>query len=247
MIFVQSLPSNQAVVQKYLTTGSYRETVKSLLLYGVAIIVISTLLSLLGVLLFAFYETHLGQLAGLKNPDALVPFYVTTRLSRGLAGLVMASLFAGAMSTVSASLNALATSSVVDIYRRVLRTDKTDEHYTFASRAATLFSGLAATFGALFAGQLGHLVTASAKIQSELAGLLLGIFIVAVATTRVNGTTVLAGSAIGLVAILFVSAYSSISIFFFPAIGRRVTVGAAYLTNCLMPRSRQLVEETASR
>ena len=240
IIFVQTMAADQAVLQKYLTTKSYRETVKSLLCYGVAVISISTLLSLLGVVLFVFYTAHPTALKGLANPDALVPHYVATSLPHGFAGLVVASLFAGSMSTVSASLNALTTSSVVDIYKRTLRRNRSGAHYTFASRVATCAWGIAATAGALFAGRLGPLVTAFPKFQSELAGLLLGIFVLAVASQRVTGASAIIGAAIGLAAVVAVSAYSSISIFFFPAIGGAVTIATGFLTNLLStPRRAQ--------
>jgi SSS family transporter len=229
VIFSQSLTADQAVLQKYLTVKSLRETVKSLLCYGVAIIIISTLLSLLGVILFVFYQAHPSLLGGLTNLDALVPFYVATRLPHGLSGLVTASLFAGAMSTVSASLNGLATSSVVDIYQRTLRTDRTDAQYTMASRVATCGWGLLATFGALFAGRLGPLVIAFAKIQTELSGPLLGIFIMAVAGKRFNGTAAIIGAAVGLAGAILVSIYSSLSMFFYPAVGCAVTVAGGFL------------------
>jgi len=230
IIFVQTMAADQAVLQKYLTTRSYRETVKSLLCYGVAVISISTLLSLLGVVLFAFYTAHPTALKGLAHPDALVPRYVATSLPHGFAGLVVASLFAGSMSTVSASLNALATSSVVDIYKRTLRRDKSEAHYTFASRVATGAWGIAATTGALFAWRLGPLVTAFPKFQTELAGLLLGIFVLAVGSQRVTGTSVIIGATIGLAAVVTASAYSSISLFFLPVIGGAITIATGYLT-----------------
>jgi SSS family transporter len=229
IMFVQGLAADQAILQKYLTVKSPRETVKSLLSYGVAIIILATLLSLIGVVLFVFYQAHSGLLGRLTNVDALIPFYVATRLPHGLSGLVMASLFAGAMATVSASLNGLATSSVMDIYKRTLRTDRTDAHYTLASRWATCGWGLLATFGALFAGRLGPLALAFSKIQTELSGPLLGIFVMAVAGSPFNGTAAIVGAAMGFVGTVLVSLYSSISIFLYPAIGLAVTLAGGFL------------------
>jgi SSS family solute:Na+ symporter len=181
--------------------------------------------------LFAFYTAHPTALRGLAHPDALLPHYVATSLPHGFAGLVVASLFAGSMSTVSASLNALATSSVVDIYKRTLRRDKSEAHYIFASRVATCAWCIAATAGALFAWRLGPLVIAFPKFQTELAGLLLGIFVLAVGNQRVTGTSVIIGATIGLAAVVTASAYSFISLFFLPAIGAAITIATGYLTD----------------
>ena len=154
-------------------------------------------------------------------------------------GLVMASIFAGSMSTVSASLNSLATSSVVDIYRRVLRTGLSDVHYAFASRCATCFWGMAATVGALFASRLGPLVTAFAKVQSELGGVLLGMFLLAVFTKRATGSGTIAGAALGFAMVVCVSVYSSISVFLYCAVGCAGTVAAGWICSVIFERRRE--------
>ncbi len=240
ILYLQSMCADQAVMQKFLTTRSQRETSKSLLCYGVSIIFISTLLSLLGVVLFAFSTAHPSWKDNLRNPDALVPYYVATVLPHGLIGLVTASIFAGAMSTVSASLNSLATSSVVDVYRRVIRTGLPDTHYTFASRVATCMWGAAATVGALFASRLGPLVTANVKVQSALGGVLLGVFLLGVCTKRTTGAGALAGSAIGFTMVALVSNYTSISVFFYCGVGCACTVVAGWVCSRLWPTSPAL-------
>ena len=124
ILAVQAMSTDQAVLQKYFTTKSARETSKSLLFYGAVIVPLMTLLSVLGVVLFVFYASRPELRATLQNPDAVVPHFAAKVLPHGLAGLVVASIFAGSMSTVSASLNSLATSTVVDIYKRMIRTDR---------------------------------------------------------------------------------------------------------------------------
>ena len=114
------MSTDQSLLQKFFTTRSSRETAKSLLFYGVIIIPLSTLLSLLGIILFVFYSRHPELRATLHNSDAVVPHYAAKMLPHGLAGVLVASIFAGSMSTVSASINSLATSSVVDVYRRLI-------------------------------------------------------------------------------------------------------------------------------
>ena len=75
---VQAMSTDQAVLQKYFTTRSSRETSKSLLFYGAVIIPLITLLSVLGVLLFVFYHSHPAIKATLRNTDAIVPHYAAT-------------------------------------------------------------------------------------------------------------------------------------------------------------------------
>ena len=86
--------------------------------------------------------------------------FVTRYLPAGIVGLIMAAIFAAAMSTISAEVNSLATVSVIDIYRRHFRKDATDRHYLRASQAATAFWCLYAIVTAQFGANLGSLIEA---------------------------------------------------------------------------------------
>jgi SSS family transporter len=236
---VQAMSTDQAVLQKYFTTKSSKETSKSLLFYGAVIIPLITLLSILGVILFVFYQSHPAMKGTLRNADAVVPHYAATMLPHGLAGLVVASIFAGSMSTVSASLNSLATSSVVDIYRRIVQVDRSEQHYTKASRWATCLWGLLATVGAFYAGRLGALVNAFAKIQSLMGGIILGIFLLGILTKRVSSGGVIFGSLLGLGVVLYVFFFTSISLFWYCVIGSACTFAGGWLYS-LVSRSNQI-------
>jgi SSS family transporter len=228
VLAVQVMSTDQAVLQKYFTTKSSKETSKSLLFYGAAIVPLQTFLSLLGVVLFVFYARNPDLRATLQNPDAVVPHYAAKMLPHGLAGLVVASIFAGSMSTVSASLNSLATSSVVDYYRRFIRPDRSDLHYTSASRWATSLWGAVATVGALFADRLGALLIAFTKIHSMMGGIILGIFLLGF-TRRANSRGVMFGSAIGLAIVLYASFYTRVSVYWYCVIGCLSTVAAGWI------------------
>jgi Na+/proline symporter len=170
-------------------------------------------LYILGMVLFVFYRTRPDLGINLKNPDAVVPEYAATMLSNGLAGVVVASIFAGSMSTVSASLNSLATSSVVDVYKQFLGTNRSDAHYASASRWATVLWGTVATVGALYAFRLGPLVTSFLKIQSLIGGVVLGIFLLGVLGGRATGAGVLVGAAVGLAVVVYVSFFTPVSVY----------------------------------
>jgi solute:Na+ symporter, SSS family len=219
LLYTQALSTDQSVLQKFFTTNSAKETRKSLVFYGLVIIPVILLLSFLGVALFVFYTSHPDIKATLKNPDAVVAHYAANMLPHGLTGLIVASIFAGSMSTVSASINSLATSSVVDIYKRLLRPDLTDRHYTKTSRLATILWGLLATVGALFADRLGTLVLATVKIQSLIGGEILGVFLLGVISRTTTSTGALVGAMTGLSVVLVVSLSSPLSLYWFCVIG----------------------------
>jgi len=237
ILAVQPLCTDQAILQKFFTTKSARETSKSLYFYGAVMIPLMTLLSILGVLMYVLYAHQPALRASLKNPDALIPHYAASMLPHGLAGLVVASIFAGSMSTVSASLNSLATSSVIDIYKRLVKSNQSDRHYASASRWATALWGLLATVGALYADRLGELVLAFTRIQSLMAGTILGIFLLGVLFKKVGSRGAMAGVLIGLGAVIYVSVFTTASIFWYGVIGTLATVLAGWLYSLVFPEN----------
>jgi Na+/proline symporter len=114
----------------------------------------------------------------------------------GLVGLIIAAIFAAAMSSIAAELNSLATSTVIDIYRRLYRPSETDAHYLAISKWATGAWGLFACVVATFAAGLGSLIEVVNRFGSFFYGSLLGVFVLALAVRRANGT----GAFIGLLA-----------------------------------------------
>jgi Na+/proline symporter len=231
----QSMSTDQAILQKYFTTKSKRETSKSLLFYGAVVIPLIYFLSLLGVVLFVFYQQHPLMLASLKNPDAVVAHYAAMMLPHGLAGLVVVSIFAGSMSTVSGSLNALATSSVVDIYKRLIQKNRSDGHYTRASRVATFLWGALATVGAFYAGRLGALILAYHKICSLVGGILLGVFLLGILSRRTGSRGVLIGAIAGLGIVIYVFETTTVSLYWYCAIGLLATMVMGWLFSLMLP------------
>lgn len=240
VLAVQAMSTDQAILQKYFTTKSKRETSKSLIFYGAVSIPMVCFLSFLGILLFVVYEQHPLLKASLQNPDAVVPHFAAKMVPHGLAGLVVASIFAGSMSTVSASLNSLATSSVVDFYRRLIQKEGSDAHYTRASRWATLLWGVLATVGAFYADRLGALVMAFAKINSLMAGIILGIFLLGILSRRATSTGVILGAIISLGLVIYISLYTPVTLYWYCIIGGIATLVMGWIFSLLFV---QLVPE----
>jgi Na+/proline symporter len=152
-------------------------------------------------------------LAGAPYNDTNYIFltFVTRHLPVGLVGLILAAIFAAAMSTISAELNSLATSSVIDIYRRLLRRDAADAHYVLVSRLATGFWGLYAMAFALFGGRLGSLIEAVNLVGSLFYGSVLGVFVLAFRVPRATGTGACLGLLAGLISVWWMNRYTGIS------------------------------------
>jgi Na+/proline symporter len=144
-------------------------------------------------------------------PDVnyVFPTFITTRLPMGLVGLMIAAIFAAAMSSIAAELNSLATSTVIDIYRRILRPAESDAHYLKVSKVATGVWGIFACFVATFAAGLGSLIEVVNRFGSFFYGSLLGVFVLALAVRRANGTGAFVGLLAGIAAVAIVAFHPS--------------------------------------
>jgi SSS family transporter len=120
--------------------------------------------------------------------------FVVSHLPAGLLGLMLAAVFAASMNSVSSELNALASTTVVDVYRRLVRADAGEQHYVWVARAATLGWGAFAIGFAENASRLGSLVEAVNILGSLFYGTILGVFLVAFFLRRVGGTAVFAAA-----------------------------------------------------
>ncbi len=105
--------------------------------------------------------------------------FVTDYLPVGVVGLVIAMVFAASMSSTSSELNALASTTIVDIYKRLIKNNGSDRHYLFASKLFTVFWGLFAIWFATFVSGLGSLIEAVNILGSLFYGTILGIFLTA--------------------------------------------------------------------
>jgi Na+/proline symporter len=119
--------------------------------------------------------THEGS----RDVNYIIPHFVLSELPIGLAGLFIAAIMAAAMSAVSAELNSLSTSSVVDFYRRWIDSDAADDKLLTISRLATLFWGIVACVVATYAATLGSLIEVVNRFGSYFYGSILGVFLVA--------------------------------------------------------------------
>src|SRR5207237_6298263 len=95
---------------------------------------------------------------GYSDVNYVFPTFITTQMPLGLVGLMIAAIFAAAMSASGGELNALATATIIDFYRRHLVTEATDRHYLTASKLATIGWGLFDCLVAMFAATQGSLI-----------------------------------------------------------------------------------------
>lgn len=144
--------------------------------------------------------------------------FVITYLPAGLIGLVLAAILSASMSSTSAELNSLASTTVIDIYKRLIKKDASDKHYLRVSKAATVLWGVYAIGFALFANRLGTLIEAVNVLGSLVYGTILGIFLVAFYFKRVRGTPTFISALIAEVVVLYCFIFTSIPFLWFNVI-----------------------------
>ena len=140
-----------------------------------------------------------------NDTNYVFPTFVTQHLPVGLVGLIIAAIFAAAMSSVAAELNSLATASVIDIYKRHINHHATDVHYVAVSKWATVFWGLFACVVATFAADMGSLIEVVNKYGSYFYGSILGVFILALGFKQANGHGAFIGLICGMAAVGYVA------------------------------------------
>ncbi len=159
--------------------------------------------------------------------------FVINFLPVGLIGLILAAILSASMSSTAAELNALASVTIVDIYKRVFKKSGSDRHYLIASKLATVFWGIYAINFALFANRLGSLIEAVNKLGSLFYGTILGIFIIAFFFKKIGGTTTFIAGVISELTILACYFFTEIPYLWFNVIGPVVILILAHLMNPL--------------
>ena len=157
------------------------------------------------------------------------PTFVVQNMPAGVIGLIIAAIFAAAMSSISAELNALATATTIDFYRRHYKPEADDRHYVKIGRIATGLWGIFACFVALYATSLGSLIEVVNRFGSFFYGSLLGVFVLAVAVPRARARGAFWGLLFGITSVWIASRFTDIAFLWFNVIGCLVVVVVGYL------------------
>jgi Na+(H+)/acetate symporter ActP len=153
-----------------------------------------------------------------RDVNYVFPTFVTTSLPVGLVGLMIAAIFAAAMSSIAAELTALSTATVIDFYRRHMKPQANDRHYLLVSKLATGFWGIFACIVAAYATQLGSLIEVVNRFGSFFYGSLLGVFVLAIGT-RASASGAFWGLIGGMAAVAMVAFTTPISFLWHNVVG----------------------------
>lgn len=236
-----NLSSDQSIVQRYLTTPDTRSAVRAL--WGdVAVSIPWAFVAFaLGTALYLFYKANPGFLLPGTEADSVVPVFIAQQMPAGVAGLIIAAIFAAAMSSLDSTIHSLSTVCVRDFYGRLSKR-ATEAREFFVARWLTVFFGLIGTLAAMgiAAYDVKSLWDLFIRIMGLFVGSLSGLFVMGLFLKRCHGGGALAGALASAVAVYMVSAFTPVHFFLFPVVGVITCVGAGFLASLIIPERRDL-------
>jgi len=217
--------TEQLFVQRLLAARSQRQSVTALLSSGAVILFQFGLFLMLGVMLFAYYmlpSAHFGK------ADRIYPTFIVTQMPHGIAGLLIAAILAAAMSNLSAALNSLSSSTILDLFLR-LRPHTDERRRMVLSRFATVAWAIVLFSLALLSlHRAGHVVEVGLQIASISYGALLGVFLLGVLTRRATELGAAIGMLCGFAVEVYLWKFTSVPWTWWVAIGTLTTFAVGY-------------------
>jgi SSS family transporter len=222
--------TDQLIVQRLLAARSQRQSALALISSGLAIFFMMGLFLMVGVMLFAYYQV---PSATFGRADRIYPTFIVTHMPRGIAGLLIAAILAAAMSNLSAALNSLSSSSMMDIYLR-FRPELDENKRLKLSRLATVVWAVVLFVLAVIAlHRVGRVIEVGLQIASIAYGAMLGVFLLGVLTRRAHQYGVIIGMICGFAMELYLWLGTHVPWTWWVPIGTTVTFLIGYLTSLL--------------
>jgi solute:Na+ symporter, SSS family len=231
--------TDQLIVQRLLAARNQRQSALALLSSGVTIFFQFALFLFVGVMLFAYYRVPSMTFG---RADRIYPTFIVSRMPHGMAGLLIAAILAAAMSNLSAALNSLSSSSIMDFYLRFRSPSRPEVSDPRRLRMARLMTVAWAfvLFGlaVLALHRVARVVEVGLQIASVAYGALLGVFLLGVLTKRANQTGAMVGMACGLAVELYLWQWSHVAFTWWVTIGTCVTFIVGYALSLLVSSAR---------
>jgi len=223
--------TDQLIVQRLLAARSQKQSVTALLSSGAAILFQFALFLMVGVMLWAYYRV---PSANFGRADRIYPTFIVSQMPHGISGLLIAAILAAAMSNLSAALNSLSSSSIMDFYLR-LRPQADERTQMRLSRLSTLVWALL-LFGlaVLSLHKVGRVIEVGLQIASVAYGALLGVFLLGVLTRRANQRGAMVGMLFGFGVELYLWQWTHVPWTWWVMIGTVVTFGVGLATSRLL-------------
>ncbi len=230
-----SYGTDQAVVQRYLTTRDERQAARGIWTNAVLTVPASLLFFFVGTALFLFYRDNPGAAnPALEPADAIFPWFIVTELRPGVAGMVIAAIFAASMSSLDSSMNSVAAAVTTDWFRR-FRGGATERSALAVARWATVLIGAAGTVFALVMAswEFTSLWDQFNRLLGLFAGGLGGLFLLGMLTRRANGIGAIAGLAASGAVQYLVKAHTAVHLLLYTLTGMASCLAVGYAVSLL--------------
>lgn len=240
-INVISYGTDQTVVQRYLTTKDEKSAIRSLKLGAWMAFPSALIFFSIGTFLFLFFKQHPEEVnIALQSQDAIFPWYIVSQLPAGVVGLMIAAIFAAAMSTMSSSMNSVTTAIITDFYRKY-NPQNQEKTYLRIARAITLIVGTGGTIIALFMAESGisSLWDQFNTILGLFTGGLGGLFVLGIFTERASARGALIGILLSGGIQYLVKTYTDINLLLYAFTGLASCVTFGYLFSIIFPGGKK--------
>ena len=202
--------TNQIVVQRYFTIRKFRDITKAVLVNGFNTLVVLFILAVCGLALIALHQQDPTLFAGMNGKaDRLIPVYVMNNMMPGLKGLIVAAIFAAAMSSFDSAIHSLSTCTIVDFYRRYLHNDSKDEgHYLVVARWLTLLWGILGIVIGIYVAKVANdstILKVLGKLISFVTAPTIAIFLLGLFSRRANVFGALVGCVLSILSVVVMS------------------------------------------
>lgn len=225
--------TDQLMVQRLLAARNQRESQTALLSSGLVILVQFTLFLLFGAGLWVYYGIF-SPSTRFAKPDYIFPTFIVDHMPHGISGLLIAAILAAAMSNLSAALNSLSSTSMIDFYLRA-RPETSERARLGLSRGATVVWGIV-LFGLALASRYGGSVLEKGlSIASVAYGGLLGVFLLGLLTRRATQSGAIVGMLCGLTVNVYIWGWTHIAWTWYVTIGACTTFAVGYLASMAIP------------
>ncbi len=237
--------TDQLLVQRLLTCKNEGDSKKALILSGFVVMFQFILFLTIGVMLFAYYKFFPLSTAITSN-DEIFPKFIVERLPHGISGLVIAAIFAAAMSNLSGSLNSLASTTVLDFYKPLINPNASDASLLKLSRWLTAAWGVILIFIAIMARGWGSVFTVGLTIASLVYGTMLGAFLLGVVTKRANSIGVVVGMVSSIAVMTCIKFYTDLAWTWYVLTGTVVCFSVGYVVSAVAgpPKKKELMPAT---
>jgi Na+/proline symporter len=236
-----NLISDQAIVQRYMTTKNLKESKKSLWMDVIVSIPWAIIIYLLGTSLYVFYKSNPGLLNPAVPTDGILPQFISQQAPSGLSGLIIAAIFAAAMANIESHIHSMATIVTTDFYGRFSKSATEKKKLVFA-RITTAALGIVATgLGVLL---LTIDIKSILDVFTEMTGLFLGaaagLFLLGIFTEKTNSTGAMIGAIGSSVLLYFIQTETRINFWLYSAIGITSCFLIGYLSSFIFSGKKDI-------